>query len=293
VALRRNAVRRFITVGLCGFACLAGFAASGDCLGADERFENPKSPPVVPQRHAHAHNDYAHKRPLQEALEHGFCSVEADVFLVKDQLLVGHTPADLHPDRTLEKLYLDPLRERIKANAGKVYPGGPTVYLLIDVKTEAKDTYAAVDKVLANYADVLSVARDGKFESKAVTVVISGNTAREAITSQKVRFAAIDGRPADLESTVPTNLLPWISASWTSMFSWKGEGQMPEAERTKLKELVHKAHANGRLVRFWATPETVALWNELRAAEVDLINTDKLAELQQFLLESEPAPKKP
>ncbi len=206
---------------------------------------------------------------------------------------MGHTPLDLRPERTLEKLYLDPLRERIKANAGKVYPGGPAVFLLVDVKTDANDTYAALDKVLANYADILSVVRDGKFESKAVTVVVSGNIAREAITSQKVRFAAIDGRPGDLESTVPAHLLPWISTSWTSMFSWKGEGQMPEAERAKLKEFVHKAHANGRLVRFWATPETTALWKELRAAEVDLINTDKLAELQQFLVESEPAPKKP
>src|SRR5262249_42610194 len=153
-----------------------------------------------PLRHAHAHNDYEHKRPLFDALDQGFCSVEADVFLTDGRLLVGHERKDLRPERTLESLYLDPLRESARANGGRVYPGGPTVFLLIDVKTEAGPTYAALDRVLAGYADLLSVVRDGKFEAKAVTAVVSGNCAREAITAQAVRYAAIDGRPPDLDS---------------------------------------------------------------------------------------------
>jgi hypothetical protein len=34
----------------------------------------------VPLTRAHAHNDYLHARPLFDALDHGFCSVEADVW---------------------------------------------------------------------------------------------------------------------------------------------------------------------------------------------------------------------
>jgi hypothetical protein len=37
-------------------------------------------------------------------------------------------------------------------------------------------------------------------------------------------------------------------------------------------------------VRFWATPDTPAMWKELQAAGCDLINTDKLDELRAFLL---------
>ena len=36
----------------------------------------------------------------------------------------------------------------------------------------------------------------------------------------------------------------------------------------------------------WATPEKAALWKELIAAGADLINTDKLDELQRFLRDS-------
>ena len=68
-------------------------------------------------------------------------------------------------------------------------------------------------------------------------------------------------------------------------FIHRGDGPMPEPERAKLKELVGKAHQGGRLVRFWGTPENTAFWKELRAAQVDLINTDKLDMLQKFLLE--------
>jgi hypothetical protein len=248
---------------------------------------------IVPLRQAHAHNDYEHERPLLDALDHGFCSVEADIYLTGDQLLIAHERKDLRPERTLEKLYLDPLRQRTKANGGRVYPGGPTIYLLIDVKTEARETYAALHKVLARYDDILSVCRDGRFEPKAVTVVISGNCAREAIMAQPVRYAGIDGRPPDLDSTAPAHLLPWISARWGSVFSWQGEGSMPQQQRDRLQEFVRKAHAQGRLVRFWATPESAAFWKELRLAGVDLINTDKLAALQQFLLDSEPNRKEP
>ena len=59
---------------------------------------------------------------------------------------------------------------------------------------------------------------------------------------------------------------------------------MPDEQRKKLRDFVAKAHKQGRLVRFWATPEKAALWRELRAAKVDLINTDKLDELKAFLL---------
>lgn len=64
---------------------------------------------------------------------------------------------------------------------------------------------------------------------------------------------------------------------------------MPAQEEKKLSGIVRVAHEKGRLVRFWATPdrpsaERSALWNALVAADVDVINTDDLCGLQQYLL---------
>jgi hypothetical protein len=240
-------------------------------------------PKPLPQ--AHAHNDYEHGRPLFDALDHGFCSVEADIWLVPEGLLIGHDRKDLKPGRTLQSVYLDPLRERVAANGGQVYRGGPQFYLLIDVKTEAEATYAALDKVLANYADILTVTREGKAEPKAVTIVLSGNRASESIAKQPLRYVGIDGRPENLDTNPPAHLFPWISANWTQLFKWNGTGPLSPAEKQKLADMAKRSHDQGRKIRFWATAENPAMWKVLLAAGVDYINTDKLDELQKFLLE--------
>lgn len=239
----------------------------------------------MPLKAAHAHNDYLHKRPLTDALDQGFCSVEADVFLRNGNLLVAHTPLDLKPGRTLQALYLEPLRERVQANGGRIYRNGPPFTLLIDIKADPQESYAALAKLLADYSDIMSCVREGQFEQKAILAVVSGERAWDTIAADPLRYVGIDGRLADLDSTAPRHLLPLVSDNWGSHFSWKGVGRMPEPQRDKLREIVAKAHARDRRVRFWATPDRLDVWRELRAAGVDLINTDDLSGLARFLRE--------
>ena len=238
----------------------------------------------VPLRKAHAHNDYRHPRPLFDAYAHGFSSVEADIFLVDGQLLVAHERSELHPDRTLEALYLDPLRELIKTNGGRVHKHGPGFTLLIDIKSDGPETYMALSKVLAGYSDVFDYVEDGRVTRKPVTAIISGNRPQELMAAEKKRYAGIDGRLSDIDSNVPPHLVPLISDKWGDHFKWRGEGPIAAEERTKLRDIVRKVHARGRRIRFWATPDVPAMWSELEAAGVDHINTDDLCGLQGFLL---------
>ena len=244
---------------------------------------------VIPLSRAHAHNDYEHERPLYDALDHGFNSVEADIFLVDDDLYVAHDRRDITPERTLRLLYLDPLRERVKQNGGRVYPNGSQFTLLIDIKTGAVETYRTLDRILAEYRDIFTSFGPGGRSDKAVLAIISGNRPREFMESQKLRYAGCDGRLTDLESEHPADLIPMISDNWRNHFKWNGTGEMPAKEHDKLREIVQKAHEKGRLVRFWATPDNPspareALWRELLSAGVDLLNTDDLKGLRQFLL---------
>jgi len=255
-------------------------AVSMLCLAPLRAFEPPA---VKPLPQAHAHNDYAHKRPLLDALAQGFTSVEADIFLVDGKLLVGHSTRELKPERTLEALYLDPLRACVKEHGGGVYPGGQPFHLLIDLKSEGASTYRALAKVLEKYGDVVSAVRDGKLEPKAVNVTISGDRPRELMAAETVRYAGYDGRVSDLDSDVPADFMPLVSDSWGSQFKWRGQGPLSDTERAKLVELVAKAHAHGRKIRFWAAPDRSDAWRELHAAGVDLINTDDLEGLARFL----------
>ena len=238
---------------------------------------------VAPRRQAHAHNDYLHERPLLDALDHGFCSVEADIFLVNGELLVAHTRLELSPKRTLQSLYLDVLQERIAKNKGFVQPSVDSFTLLIDIKTEGAETYRELHRVLALYADMLTRVENGTVKKGAVTAIVSGNRAVDLIQSEQIRFVGIDGRLSDLDSDKENHLLPLISDNWTSHFQWRGKGEIDPKELSKLRSIVAKAHAKNRLVRFWASPDNESVWRLLRDEKIDLINTDNLSGLSTFL----------
>ena len=270
----RSTRLRFELVLLCFFISAAAFAQE-----TAQKPKQKKSP--VPQPQAHAHNDYEHERPLFDALDHGFCSVEADVFAIEGELRVAHDRRDTKPGRTLEKLYLDPLMKRVKQNGGAVYKNGPPFTLLIDFKTKGEATYALLKPTLAKYKEMLASKEKGK--RAAISIVISGNRPFDIIEADKERLCGIDGRLSNLDSKMPGNLMPLISDNWGSHFKWRGEGEIPEAEKAKLLDAVKRAHDAGRRVRFWATPENEKLWKVLADAGVDHINTDQLARLEKFL----------
>ncbi|WP_052847856.1 phosphatidylinositol-specific phospholipase C/glycerophosphodiester phosphodiesterase family protein [Streptomyces avicenniae] len=268
-------------------AAAAGLLTAGTTLPAAA---HGRARPPAPFPRAHAHNDYEHPRPLLDALDHGFGSVEADIWLVDGQLLVAHDAVDLDPARTLEALYLDPLAARVRAGRGAVHRGyGPDFQLLIDIKTPGDATYRELSRRLRPYRALFSSASRGRVRTGAVTAVISGDrAARAPMEAERVRYAFYDGRPEDLGSGVPASFIPLISANWTSLFTWLGSGPFPEAERAALRRYVGAAHAAGQRVRFWATPDLPgpardAVWRELLAADVDHLNTDDLPGLAAFL----------
>ncbi|ANP53451.1 hypothetical protein J2Z21_007736 [Streptomyces griseochromogenes] len=243
-----------------------------------------------PLWNAHAHNDYEHPRPLFDALDHRFGSVEADIFLVGDQLLIGHDASELDPTRTLESLYLDPLSALVEAGRGRVYRGWRRpLQLLIDIKTEGSSTYLELDRHLRRYPHLFTRYAHGRVRRGPVTAVISGDrAARIPMEAQTERRAFYDGRLTDLGSPAPASFIPLISDNWTQSFTWLGEGPFPEAERQKLRGITGAAHARGQVIRFWATPDAAgpardALWTELLAGGVDYLNTDDLTGLEMFL----------
>jgi hypothetical protein len=269
----------FLTVSLLLASASIGLAAP-----------NPSAPPLP---RAHAHNDYEHPQPLLDALDQGFGSVEADIFLVEDQLLVAHDRPKVHPERTLQSLYLDPLRERIRRLHGQVHPGLPTFTLLIDFKSEADPTYRRLRDVLIPYRDVLTSFYPDRTVARAVTIILSGNRPRDLVNAEPERWVAIDGRLPDLQSNPSPHLIPLISDHWRSHFTWNGQGPLPEDQQTRLQLWVQQAHDQGRRIRFWGAADRPEMWETHWSAGVDLINTDRLADLAAFLHSRLPQPTQP
>jgi len=250
------------------FLILGIFTISCDCFSQ-----------FVSHTNAHAHNDYEHYRPLYDALENGFSSVEADVHLKEGKLLVGHNFVTRNA-KTLEVLYIKPLDSISRQNAGRIYrQRQEPVVLLIDIKTPAAPTYQAIIDILTKYPDCLNTpSRPG-----ALQVIISGNRPIELIRSDPQHLTAIDGRPEDLGKGFTTSEMPWISENYSKVVDWNGNGEIPAEELNKVRNLAKRVHQENKALRLWAIPDNETTWEALLNAGVDIINTDKLEDLNIFL----------
>ena len=232
---------------------------------------------------AHSHNDYKNEYPLDAAFKHKFKSIEVDIFLLRNKLYVGHSWLELRKTKTIEKMYLDPLWEIYKANNKSVYSKN-SVYLLVDIKTNALKTYEVLENILKKYKPMLThVTSDSIFE-EAVTIILSGNRPPiDYFDDYEYRNVFIDGRLGDIGTGISYKIMPLISSDWEQTFTWDGTGIFPSTQYEILSELVKSVHLEKKEIRFWGSPDNQNTWRTLLLADVDLINTDNIEQLKKFI----------
>jgi len=244
----------------------------------------PVAAQSLPLHHGYAHNDYHHKRPLYEALENGYTYIEADIYLWRNELVVAHVIPQLRSHKTLENLYLAPLRNCINGTDRKITIPDAPITLMIDIKSGGERTYQALAMQLEKYQEILSEYRDGQVIQRQVTIVITGHKPVVFIKAQRNRFAFIDEDLLQVkDDTLATNLYQTASCKYARLLKWTGHGDLPAEERRMLCDYVTLAHRYGKKVRLWASPENHVVWNALLDCGVDLINTDRLTDLKEFL----------
>ena len=232
---------------------------------------------------AHSHNDYLNEKPLLNALKNNFKSIEVDVFLLNSELYVGHNWLQLRKNKTIEKLYLEPLLKIYNENSGYIYKNNIPLYLLVDFKTAYEKTYPTLLAKLDKYKPMLTRVVSDSLIQGAVTIIISGDKPSvDDFKKTSNRIAFLDGRFSDIGMNTPNNIMPLISMSWLDHFQWKGFGKIPKKQSVVLDEIITAVHLEKKHIRFWATPDNKNAWAVLEHAGVDLINTDKISEYSNY-----------
>lgn len=227
----------------------------------------------------HAHNDYEHARPLLDALDQGFESVEADVWLDGDDVGVSHTGAPFKG--SLRALYLDPLGARVAANGGSVYGDRRPFFLWLDLK---QGDAALQDRLVAQleaYPFLSTFSDLTEDRPGAVVVVLTGHDgAKRALADRPGPRPYIrDSNSYSPDDPRADGKWGFYAVNYYAFLAWNGVDPMPAAQRRQLENLVNGVHAKQRALRIFANPDTPAFWREARAAGVDFVNTDQLAEL--------------
>ena len=70
-----------------------------------------------------------------------------------------------------------------------MYPNGPEVTLLIDLKSDWPAIYSALRRVLQDYKDMLVTFHDGIRETNAILAIITGNRSKAMFDGESVRYA--------------------------------------------------------------------------------------------------------
>jgi glycerophosphoryl diester phosphodiesterase len=231
-------------------------------------------PAAYTMANAHSHNDYEQARPFHGAYELGFGSVEADVFLKDGELYIAHNWKDITPERTFEALYLEPILNKVQENKGWPYADRRELQLLIDLKNTGAATLAALQKQLAPHRKDL----------RHVRIVISGEMPPPGEMAAQDKLFTFDGRKNLSYTDDASRRVVLVSSSIMDFGGyWDGKKPMPEAMRQKIAEFVAAQHAQEKLVRLWATPNTELGYQTLKELGVDYIGTDNLQELATFL----------
>ncbi len=239
--------------------------------GVNPGYTQPKAYTLA---NGHSHNDYEQQRPFYAAYEMGFGSIEADVFLKDGELYVAHNFKDISPERTLKALYLAPILKEISQHNGWPYANRQELQLLIDIKNTGPATLMALQKLLVPHRKALQHVR----------IIISGEMPDPAQMAGQDELFTFDGRKNLVYPKEASPRVKLVSASIMDFGSyWDGKGPLGEAMREKIKTFVELQHAQKKLVRLWATPNTELGYRTLKDLGVDYIGTDDLAGLAAFL----------
>jgi Glycerophosphoryl diester phosphodiesterase family len=222
---------------------------------------------------AHAHNDYMHPVPFYTAYNAGFGSIEADIFPVNGILCVAHSKSEIQPQRTLKSLYLDPLLHELAVNNSR------RLTLLVDVKENYKLSLQLLIQEIEPLKQYLSTPQ----ESRYLIILISGNRPPPAEYKDYPAFIFFDDDLKLHHSPNEWNRVGLVSLPFNKISDWKGEDDINSKDKKRFRCIIDSVQSAGKHIRFWAAPDNETSWKMQMKLGVDLIGTDKIDELANFL----------
>ena len=241
---------------------------------------------IQPLENAFAHNDEQYNYPLLGALKLGFTYAEVDIHLIKNEIYVSHRkPFFPNYNNTLTKLYLEPLFYFFQKYNSSIFQNkNETFNLILDIKTEANTTYEVLKKHLKPFHSMLSSWENLNVEKKPINIHLSGNRPINSVVSEKKRYVLLDGRTENLDKNYSSELIPMISEKYSKIFGYSLFFKMPsEKKMEKFRQLADKIHNQNKLFRLWKIPENEHVWALLLNNGLDLISTDRIQRLNNFL----------
>lgn len=225
---------------------------------------------------------------LWESIGQGIINYQADVMYIYGKLFVTDVMPDsaAHHLPTLTEAYLYPLYNQFKKNKDEILPGYPgDIYLILNFTFQPVQIYRQLAAEMRPFAELLTYNLDGKKHPGKLTILISDPKALEAINSVKPSFLGLLGTPDDLEKNIDSEKMPLIQIRLDELTTWKGVGNIPFEDFTKLRQLVEKAHAQKKKVVLANCPVTKNIADLVKSVHIDFLSTPEDQRMAKLFME--------
>jgi len=229
---------------------------------------------------AYAHNDFRNRRPLHDALALGYRGVEADVFRVGTELVVGHDRGALRGASTLSHLYLAPLRDRLHT-CGYVLSDSTPLFLNIELK-EADPV--AFQYLLGQLREVEELLAARPTRGPAVQVTLVGwwpsldSVAWPDYLRVQLAIEQLEHIPV-----IDSARVGFVSVDYEKFVRWGGRGPVPKTAERLLGVARESAQSVAAPLRMHHVPLDAAIYKWLMSEGVTLIGASDLKRSRTIL----------
>lgn len=212
---------------------------------------------------AHSHNDYEQDTPIENAIKHGFTSIEVDIAFDGTKLKVSHDDKNLSNKPELEQYYLTPILSTEIGEKGLI--------LLVDIKNYSVKLIEQLNSILNKYEDKLVTRTNPNSNSNKLKVVISGEIPRQDIINNlENKFLFIDGRFNEIDLNHSSDIVPIISLNISDIADSNANDDIA------ISKVINMVHDKNKMVRFWNTNDIESVWLNLINLNVDIIGVDNI-----------------
>lgn len=229
--------------------------------------------------------NFANKNELWESIGNGIINFQADVMYIYGKNYVTALMPDSasHKLPTLTDAYLYPIYNQFKKNNGEIIPGYPgDVFLILNFAFQPTQIYKQLAAEMRPFSDMLTYKVEGTEHQGKLRILIKDKAALDKINGIKPGFLGLVGNLSDIDKNADSNKMPLIEVDFSELTSWKGTGNIPFEDFTKIKDLVARVHAQKKKISISNCPAYKTVAEFIQTSAIDFVNTNDPVRMAGF-----------
>lgn len=229
--------------------------------------------------------NFENKTRLWESIGSGVINFQADVMYIYGKLYVTPLMPDSanHKLPTLNDAYLYPLYSQFKKNNGEIIPGySGDVFLILNFANQPVQIYKQLASEMRPFSDMLTYKVEGNTHQGKLRILIKDKAQLDKINGIKPSFLCLVGNLSDVDKNVDSDKMPLIEVDFAELTSWKGIGNIPFEDFTKIKDIVAKVHAQKKKISIANCPPYKTVADLIRSSNADFMNTPEPLKMSIF-----------